>query len=305
MIKSILFFVIVCAMIPMSLFANTDTLTVKTDSTETDEDFWFKFDRDLGFNRVKLTLDSNERGFLEFSYGQMRTRHDNFNDNSFAPVGSLNIKIGYFNDTLVGSRRYKLPLYDFDGLMSFTYNTIDIGGDKESNKVKGDVWQFEFADRRALGYDLGSNFAIMPYYQNSSLFWGGYDFSSPTPPETLHRFTQGLRFGHGNEAGIMLQCTENLALTASYSFNNIFPRHVFWQWVVSEIVYQSADGLANGFVSLVQKRAPFAAPIIHFVLRNAIAYGMYELRKQGMNWPFESEKALGIEQFRVGVSFMF
>lgn len=308
MMKSIVFFTIVCAIIPVSLFAYTDSLTIKADSTEADEDFWFRFDKDLGFNRVKdfsFTLDSNERSVIEFNYGQMMTKHDNIMDNSFAPIGSFNLKIGYFEAIKEGSRRYKLPLYDFEGLMCFTYNSVDIGGKNGAGKIKGNVWQFEFADRDALGYDLGSNFAIMPYYQNSSLFWGGYDFSSVTSPEPLQRFTQGLRFGHGNEAGIMVQCTENIALTASYSFNTIFPRHIFWQWVVSEMVYQGADGLANGFISLVKRRVPSVAPIVHFVLRNAIAYGMYELRKKGMNWPFESEKVLGIEQFRVGVTFMF
>ncbi len=308
MIKNIILLAVTFTLLPLSIVANTDSVSVSRDSTDVDEDFWFKFDKDLGFNRVKdfsFSLDSNERGVLEFSYGQMMTKHDNIMDNSFARIGSLHMKIGYFNDTVTGSRRHKLPMYDFEGLMCFTYNSVDIGGEKESGKIEGNTWQFEFADRDALGYDLGSGFAIMPYYQNSSLFWGGYDFSSVSPPEPLHRFTQGLRFGHGNEGGVMLQCTENIALTASYSFNNIFPRHVFWQWVVSEIVYQSADGLANGFVSLIKKRATFAAPIVHFVLRNAISYGMYELRKKGMNWPFESEKALGVEQFRVGLTFMF
>jgi len=308
MIKNIILLAVTCTLLPLSMFANTDSVSVNRDSTDVDEDFWFKFDKDLGFNRVKdfsFSFDSNERGVLEFSYGQMMTKHDNIMDNSFARIGSLHMKIGYFNDTVTGSRRYKLPYYDFEGLMCFTYNSVDIGGEKESGKIEGNTWQFEFADRDALGYDLGSGFAIMPYYQNSSLFWGGYDFSAIAPPEPLHRFTQGLRFGHGNEGGVMVQCTENISLTASYSFNTIFPRHVFWQWVVSEIVYQSADGLANGFVSLIKKRAAFAAPIVHFVLRNAISYGMYELRKKGMNWPFESEKALGVEQFRVGLTFMF
>lgn len=307
MIQKIVLFVVISIVTSFSLQAYSDSTSVGADTTS--DDRWFRFDDEVGLSRFKnfsLKLDSNERGMLELSYGQMITKHDNYTQSLFTPLGSLNVKIGYFKSSQQGSRRYKLPFYDYEGLLNFSYNSVDVGGEKSETKIEGKQWEFSFADREALGYDLGKDVAIMPYYQNSTLFWGGYSFRyDTTAPDELNRFTQGLRFGHGNEAGIMIQCTENIALTGSYSFNTLFPRHIFWQWAVSEIVYQAGDALADGFVKIVKRRAPFAAPILHFILRNGLAYGMYELRKKGMNWPFDSEKALGMEQFRVGVTFMF
>jgi hypothetical protein len=63
--------------------------------------------------------------------------------------------------------------------------------------------------------------------------------------------------------------------------------------------------LLDTFINEVFKSSPAAGPIVNFVLKNALAYGIYELRQEKMNWPFSSEAPLAFDQFKVGVTFIF
>jgi hypothetical protein len=51
--------------------------------------------------------------------------------------------------------------------------------------------------------------------------------------------------------------------------------------------------------------SPAAAPIVNFVLKNGLSYGMYQLRKEKMNYPFESEAPILNDTFKIGVTFIF
>jgi hypothetical protein len=44
---------------------------------------------------------------------------------------------------------------------------------------------------------------------------------------------------------------------------------------------------------------------MNFVLRNAIAYGFKTLRKNSMNWPFETAAPMNITGWNLGVSLNF
>lgn len=292
-----------------SLFSAVDSLSVDKDSVDTDKDYWFKFDTEIGikrFNNFDFSFDDNESGLFEIQYGRASLKHNDIDNQQFAYLGSLQTTIGYFEKNIVNRRYRSLVEYDFETVLSFSYNSVNLGSEKNTGRNEYYVWNVDLPERTALGYSLGHGFSIMPYYQNSTLFWSGVETKQlQDSVSRIARFQDGLHFGHGNQAGITIELTSNIGLTASYSYNTIFARHVFWQWVITEMIHKSADGIVNGLVTVIKRKAPSVAPIFHFVLRNAVSYGFYELRKTGMNWPFDSEKALGVEQFRVGVSFIF
>ncbi len=55
----------------------------------------------------------------------------------------------------------------------------------------------------------------------------------------------------------------------------------------------------------VFESSPAAGPIVNFLLKNALAYGFYELRQEKMNWPFNSEAPIAYDQFKFGVTVVF
>ncbi|MPN02604.1 hypothetical protein SDC9_149820 [bioreactor metagenome] len=121
----------------------------------------------------------------------------------------------------------------------------------------------------------------------------------------LDRFHDKLKFGSSFEAGINLTLFNNLGLNATYEQDHIFPAHLFWYWTGSELIENIAKEFTNSFIQEITKRNMIAGPIINFVVKNGISYGMYELRKSKMNWPFSHEAPLVLEKFKLGISYTF
>ena len=63
--------------------------------------------------------------------------------------------------------------------------------------------------------------------------------------------------------------------------------------------------MIDHFSKEVLKASPIAGPIVNFLLKNALSYGSFELRKKYMNWPFETVSPLMFENFKIGLSFVF
>ncbi|HSP87628.1 MAG TPA: hypothetical protein VLN45_05810, partial [Ignavibacteriaceae bacterium] len=61
----------------------------------------------------------------------------------------------------------------------------------------------------------------------------------------------------------------------------------------------------DSFVDEIMDSSPYAAPIVGFVLKCALSYGVYELRQDKMNWPFKSAAPLAYDQFKFGMTFTF
>ena len=119
------------------------------------------------------------------------------------------------------------------------------------------------------------------------------------------RYNESFRFGTSNEAGIRIKPIENLILDAAYERSVVFERHLFWKWAGSAIIETAAQGLIDGFINEVFESSPAAGPIVNFLLKNGLAYGLYELRQEKMNWPFNSEAPLSYDQFKFGVTVVF
>jgi hypothetical protein len=51
--------------------------------------------------------------------------------------------------------------------------------------------------------------------------------------------------------------------------------------------------------------SPYAGPVVGFILKSALSYGIYELRQEKMNWPFSSAAPLSYDQVKFGMTFNF
>jgi hypothetical protein len=114
-----------------------------------------------------------------------------------------------------------------------------------------------------------------------------------------------LRFGTRNGAVVRFHILPLLAIDASYERSVVYRRHKFWEWLGGVIVQGSGDWLLDRFVDRILRSTPEAVPVVNFVLKNALSYGVYELRKKNGNWPFESEAPISNDTFMVGVTMVF
>ena len=185
----------ICLFCTQSLFGASDSLSIETDSASADKDYWFKFDTEIGIKKFKLSFDDNNYAYLEFQYGRANMRHNDIQNQDFTYLGSLQATIGYFEKNSINRRAPSIVEYDFESLVNLSYNTIGLGAEKGTGRNEYTMWQVDLPERSALGYSLGNGISIMPYYQNSSLYWSGVDtellIDSVSP---IARFQDGVHF---------------------------------------------------------------------------------------------------------------
>lgn len=269
------------------------------DSTLTEEEYlkqnnWFDFE----WNEEGFQLHGSPT--ISLNYGQSQVNHKNFNSSLTKP-NLLEAKLGY---TSFYPSRYS------NSVLKYRFNYIFLGNyftKENTSKIETDMWRFGFGWATGFGNDLGES-AIIPYH-STSISWSRVKFkdalSDSSDAVIAIRFNESFRFGSAAEAGIKVKIIPLLSLDVSYERSIIFERHLFWKWAGSGIIEAASQGMLDHFVGKIGKSSPMALPIVNFVLKSALSYGIYELRQEKMNWPFSSAAPLFFDQWKVGVTFNF
>lgn len=256
--------------------------------------------------------------FIEVNYGFGTPKHNKLISN-FADVGLGEIKLGYASrdsywedDIIEFSEKYLFASKLASDLKS-TSTTLGI--------MNSSLQRFGFAKRKGYGYRINT-FRILPYH-GEGFVWSRLDmknypaqfFYRTNPPmslsdaisdtDILNRFQNAVRFGTVVEGGVRFDLASFVSLNAGFEAAVIFPRHLFWKQLGSMIIEEGAQGLLGRFIDEIADSSPYAAPIVNFLLKNGFSYAFYSLKKEKMNWPFETEAPLTYEMFKIGVTFTF
>ena len=290
-------------------------ILAQDDSTKTEKDWdwhwnfnnwddWSDWKMDFGF--------SENHPAISLQYGMANLKRDDI-QSEFVDPNVLELKLGYIKDR---------KAWDSDCIIKHSYKFLYLSN--ASNKISGkdavgteigsDMWRFGFGRSSGYGYKLGESAAIIPYY-SYSMNWSRIDFKypdarmqifAPDPDnDVLNLYDKSFRFGTSSEGGVRIKVIDNLMFDAGYERSIVFQRHLFWKWAGSAIIETAAQGLLDGFIHKIFESSPAAGPVVNFLLKNALAYGLYELRQEKMNWPFKSEVPISYDQFKFGVTFVF
>lgn len=289
----------------------------ETDSTETSM-FEFNSDNNL-LPGSKMMKKFMEHPFAEIQYGMNNSSYkiDNITgfNNDFSPAGSFKLKIGDLN----------LKTTKADGILKYnasyfalTHFSTEIGqSDSDSNQIRFNAWRISlFADDEGYAYKLGEE-SYLALYRGSSINWNWLDLDdvysknsndtlSPNndlAKQAMSNFGEQARFGNSFEAGLKAKIAGGVGISASYERSMIFPRVLFFKYAVSSITEGIALSITNSFVKKVLKSSPDYAPIVNFVLKNAISFGFYELTSKNMNWPLNTTAPLMMDSYRIGITF--
>lgn len=179
-----------------------------------------------------------------------------------------------------------------------------------STTTSMNIYSFGFIDESGYGYKLGDGGALKLLVGKNAL-WSSVDpisfdgTISGEARQTVRDFTGSIRFGATMNPTIEFQIMKPLSLRAGYTWTQIYPRHMFWYWAGSEIIEGIADGIVMASVKAFGKASPASLPIMNFVLRNAVAYGFKTLRKDKMNWPFDTAAPMNVTGYNIGISLNF
>ncbi len=298
------------------LFIIMGLIRAQEDSTKTDDGWkwhWKWSDWSDWADRHNWDIDfgfKNSSPAISLQYGIAKLDRKNF-QNKFVDPNLVEVKLGYIKEHDAWETNYIIEhRYKYFYLSNESNN---LASKKPSGiEIESDMWRFGFGKSSGYGYKLAENTSLI-FYNSTSLNWSRIDFKYPNiltllpDPEIdlLNLYDESFRFGTSSEGGIRFRVVKNFMIDAGYERSIVFQRHLFWKWAGSAIIEEAAQGLLDGFIYRIFKSTPDAGPIVNFVLKNALSYGIYELRKDKMNWPFKSESPIVYDQFKFGVTFVF
>lgn len=293
MFKKLLIFTLLVFSIPYISAQDSGKPKDKWDFNMWDKDYFY---------RSRPTID------LTYGATNISLKNSGF---TFSDAGLLEARLGY---TYLSKSKYSKSISRFKSNYLFgTYISSKINV-KKITGTEDKTWRFGFGNSSGYGYMLGKKSSLVLYNSNS-FTWTRYDDGFPlamTPEDEqsyrykrLSDFNKSMRFGSSTEAGIIIPISGFVNLQAQYDRTIVFPRHLFWKHLGSAILEGLSQTAIDGFIQAIMKSSPMAGPIINFVLKNALAYGIYELRREKMNWPFNSTEPLMFESFKAGFTFTF
>ncbi len=165
-----------------------------------------------------------------------------------------------------------------------------------------------FGLRTVGGYGwVGSAGMFLPY-TGSSIVWSSLRIDEATlgssDKEIVHEYNDNYRYGGSSEAGLELVSENGIAINIGIERNLVFPRHLVFQEFISSLLQ---GGIAEivGMTSAKMLASKSSSPIVAFVLSSAVRFGISELRRKDMNWPFTSAPPLVFDTFQMGVGYTF
>lgn len=297
-------FVLICLFsslcCPSSEAQSPSTPTVKksTDSTKTDDGDelsleWFKF--------------KNRHPAVGVSGGKTSFARENLS----VPVQDA-IAIGLE----LGFRRANAPAYsdmarvNSEALYFTYYKGAEVTSPTLQMPESINAMRFGAASRNGYGYYFGSGSESVTFLHGSSgLSWtilnANDDSAAFAANQPLATFGSSLRFGEAWMPSIEFRIAEPVSIQLQYTWNQVYPRHMFWYWAGSGTIEAIADGLTVWFVREIAQSSPTATPIMYFLLRNGVSAAFKALRANKMNWPFNTEAPLNMHTFSLGVNVIF
>ncbi len=290
---------------------NTFAQSDSSDTAQCDKKEWksdckkhHNWHHDWDFSEDFMGFTKDKSPFIAVFYGGSQLGVDDMNTD-FKRYGFGEAKVGYMSL----DKKYK----DTD-IIHFKSHYIDISaGNKdfyksdEANKLTASTLQFGYGWNNGYGYNMGSSNILLTH--SFGIGWTRLRYEEPVTntfdAKKLAYYEDTFRFGINSESGIQAQIIPHLSVNAAFNRSIVYPRVIFWKAAGSVLTEAAGYCLVDEFVGKVLKSTPSAAPIVNFLLKNGIAYGMYELRKEKMNFPFGGESPLMANTFKIGMTFSF
>lgn len=244
-------------------------------------------------------------------------------DGGFIPASSFSIS-GTENDfALTNPKALELKAYLHYNKVSWTPHTLsyDAKGVSHFNMNLGtflrkynfspdytensfpndiDIWQFGFFGysfdgwNLTTGLDLLLSNSLYVHWNNISLHKNeNHNFE-----DKRGRYHNLIKFGYSLENAVQLRFSDFLGVSASYEQTNIFPAYLLLQYSLSSSIFALPSYLIKSILPNSSIR-----PLLAFIVDTGFNYAMHKIQKKKMNWPFNSEAPLSIDNFKVGLSF--
>ena len=211
--------------------------------------------------------------------------HEESDDIIVQDKNGLNLTIGAAKDLQSGDETFQgIPL-------------------AESNAL--DFWSIGGINGTGYGYNFGGTTLMLGVEDNGT--WTSFNprsFTRPLDPadnQFILDMDGTMRFGSAMNSTIEFRVANTVTITGGYTWNQVLPRHMFWYWFGSEVIEGLAGAVVDNVIENFAKVSPKSLPVMHFVLKSALLYGVKVLRTPKMNMPFDTVSPMNITYWNIGV----
>jgi len=230
----------------------------------------------------------------------------------FARTGVVELNLGF-----VSLRRAKGGIKDFEcGGVLLARLGSDLGGSAGGDELDSEFWRIGLRWNTGYAYPVRGSHVVL--FHGTGMNITRFDapglgdnadeselLDEAVDQHLLGYFDEEFTFGTSTRGGLLLQFGPIVGLEAGYERAVAFRRLLLWKWAGSEVLEHVALGLVDEFVKKILDRRPAAAPIVNFLLKNGLSYAAYELRRDDMNYPFDTAPPLFTDSYKVGLRFTF
>lgn len=122
----------------------------------------------------------------------------------------------------------------------------------------------------------------------------------------LAPFSDNFRFGNQTGFSLRYNVTDAITLDASYERTLMYNGFSFFSWIGSTALEGIAQGVLTGMViGSMEEKSPSSVAVANLILRSALSFAIYELRRGSQYFPFGGNNPLCFDVVRVGMSFNF
>lgn len=288
-------------------FSQVNLLAQEEETVDTiyiDNDFEINIDDELKelFELKDFSFKQKTHPFLKVNYGFTKFSHKSslqkFND-----VGNIELKLGYTRS----KSKYKKYIFSVkERFVSINFNDKKYYKTTTKNPIELSNIQIGFGNGESFGYKM-RNFKIS-FGTGKEFKWTKTSFNRMTIGKDtliLDFYRDAFRFGDASASDITLEFFDFIGLNFNYNYGIVFPRHLFWKHLGSLVLEEATRSILSNYLDNVFKMRPAAGPVINFILRSSLSYLFYELKKDKMNWPFNTVSPLAYDSYRIGLKLTF
>ena len=288
-------------------------------------DFNFDFKRiknpaiRIDFGWDNSSLRGNDKETLTNSLSSFGLDFGFASTQDFFPI-EKKVKYAFTNDTISSEQKrlFNKSLTDnsFWGLgLSLKHYT---NSNNTYNNFSG-AFVVNFIRMDGSGYKFGGNSNLkLLTGSNMAWYWLDYSYADEKPPppsggEPTIQYADincfepfsSIRFGTKYRSEVSFQFMRGVSICGEANRMVIFPRTLFWKYVGSEMVYSIGGGVVSYFTGKIKTSNPYVYPVVDFILKTGLNFGISELQKDKMNWPYNTAPPLIIDQYRIGLQLEF
>jgi hypothetical protein len=233
---------------------------------------------------------------------------DNSLDNLQGPLANsrlLEVRLGSTSKELA-DKQANILKYKY-GYISLAKISSDLGETSSEGEIETDIWRINVGWEDGYGYELNKSNIVT--YSSFAFGWSRLRVESSvqnkSDREVLSLFDDAFRFGTKMEGGIKLQFVPMVTADLGYERAIVYRRFLFWKALTSLALEGLGQWMLDEFIDEIMESSPRAVPVVSFLLKNGFSYGAYELRKEKMNYPFDTAPPFLTDSFKIGVSFVF